>query len=167
MITVCLGLGSNQNDPVEQLGSALLALDALPEVRVVSVSHCYQSAPWGGVDAQPDFINAVALIETTLLPKALHTLLLTIEAAAGRLHAAPRNGPRVLDLDILLYGDQVIQTAALTVPHPRLPDRAFVLQPMFELMPGKILPCGTALSVRLAQCPPLRIKKLDVQLSWQ
>lgn len=133
-----VGLGSNLGNPSAQLEAACRALDATPGVRVAKVSSHYRTAPWGRVD-QPDFVNAVALLEASLAPEALLAELMRIEAAAGRRREL-RWGPRTLDLDLLLYGERRIDTPALQLPHPRLQERAFVLVPLAEIAPALEIP---------------------------
>jgi len=134
-VSAWIGLGANLGDRQATLRSALSAIRALPGTRVQRVSSLYGSAP---VDAGgPDYLNAVAQLCTTLVPQALLAQLQAIEQAAGR-ERPYRNAPRTLDLDILLYGDRVIDTPTLTVPHPRLHERAFVLYPLAELAPERV-----------------------------
>lgn len=134
-VSAWIGLGASLGDRLATLRTALSAIGALPGTRVQRVSSLYGSAP---VDAGgPDYLNAVAQLETTLAPHALLAQLQAIEQAAGR-ERPYRNAPRTLDLDILLYGDQVIDTPTLTVPHPRMPERAFVLRPLAELAPERV-----------------------------
>ena len=128
-----VALGSNLGDSRSVLKQALEAISALPGTRVYAVSSLYRTAPVGYAD-QPDFLNAVAALETTLTPHALLGALLGIEAAMGRRRTFA-NAPRVIDLDLLLYQDFSLQTAELTVPHPRMHQRAFVLVPLAELFP--------------------------------
>ena len=133
-VSAWIGLGANLGDRLATLRPALSAMGALPGTRVQGVSSLYGSAP---VDAGgPDYLNAVAQVQTTLAPHALLAQLQAIELAAGR-ERPYRNAPRTLDLDILLYGDEVIDTPTLTVPHPRLHERAFVLRPLAELAPDR------------------------------
>lgn len=132
-----IGLGANLGDPQAALCDALATIAALPGTQLLRVSALYRSAP---VDAGgPDYWNAVAQIATTLEPLALLQALQRIEDAAGR-ERPYRNAPRTLDLDLLLYGDSTLDHARLTLPHPRMHERAFVLVPMAELMPGRIAP---------------------------
>ncbi|MCW5624460.1 MAG: 2-amino-4-hydroxy-6-hydroxymethyldihydropteridine diphosphokinase [Burkholderiales bacterium] len=128
-----VGLGSNLASPDEQLDSALRALMALPDTRVVRTSSRYRTAPIGYAD-QPDFINAVAALETAIPMRALLDHLLRIEREHGRVREIP-NGPRTLDLDLLLYGDERYEGPGLTVPHPRMHERAFVMVPLAEIAP--------------------------------
>jgi 2-amino-4-hydroxy-6-hydroxymethyldihydropteridine diphosphokinase len=132
-----IGLGANLGDREAALRAAVRAIAALPGTQVLRTSSLYRSAP---VDAGgPDYLNAVAEIATTLEPHALLAALQAIEHGAGR-ERPYRNAPRTLDLDILLYGEQRITTPALTVPHPRMAERAFVLRPLAELAPGRVPP---------------------------
>lgn len=132
-----VGLGANLGDARATLAAALDALGQLPGTRRAAVSSCWRSAP---VDAQgPDFLNAVAALDTTLAPHELLAALQAIEARHGRERPYP-NAPRTLDLDLLLHGDAVLRTPALTLPHPRLHLRAFVLEPLAELAPDLVLP---------------------------
>lgn len=129
---VFVGLGANLGDARAALKHALAALAALPQTRLVAQSSLYRTAP---VQASgPDFINAVAELQTALPPLQLLQALQAIEAAHGRERPYP-NAPRTLDLDLLLYGQGVVQQSGLEVPHPRLHQRAFVLQPLLELAP--------------------------------
>ncbi|TLY53465.1 MAG: 2-amino-4-hydroxy-6-hydroxymethyldihydropteridine diphosphokinase [Gammaproteobacteria bacterium] len=138
-VAAYIGLGSNLDDPAAQVEAALLAFARLPRTRLVARSHLYRTAPWGGV-AQPDFINAVAQLDTALDAAALMHALLGIERDAGRVRGAERYGPRVLDLDLLVYDDRCIEAAGLSVPHPRLAERAFVLVPLHEIAPSLEIP---------------------------
>ncbi|ART47547.1 2-amino-4-hydroxy-6-hydroxymethyldihydropteridine diphosphokinase [Acidovorax carolinensis] len=134
-VSAWIGLGANLGDRLSTLRTALSAIGALPGTRVQRVSSLYGSAP---VDAGgPDYLNAVVQLCTTLAPHALLAQLQAIEQAGGR-ERPYRNAPRTLDLDILVYGDQVIDTPTLTVPHPRLHERAFVLYPLAELAPALV-----------------------------
>lgn len=140
MIRAYVGLGSNLDQPQAQICRALLALCALPDVRVVAASPLYGSAPWGDPD-QPDYVNAVVAIDTELEPPDLLACLLTIERAQGRTRTLERrNGPRTLDLDLLICTDRVLHSEALTLPHPRLHQRPFVLLPLLDLAPDLELP---------------------------
>jgi len=138
-IAAYIGLGSNLDDPPAQVEAAMHALAHLPHTRLVARSRLYRTAPWGDV-AQPEFVNAVARLDTSLTAIDLMRALLGVERAAGRVRGPERYGPRVLDLDLLLYGDQRIDTADLAVPHPRLAERAFVLVPLCEIAPALEIP---------------------------
>lgn len=141
--TAYIGLGSNLDHPREQIRAAFDELAGLPDTRVVSRSRLYRSAPVGH-RPQPDFVNAVARLETELAPPGLLRALQQIERRHGRERPFP-GAPRTLDLDLLLYGDAVIDSASLRVPHPRMHERAFVLRPLAEIAPGARVPGrGTA-----------------------
>ena len=134
---VYIGLGANLGDPVATIRAALLSLAALPGTTLVATSSLYGSDP---VNAQgPEFVNAVALVHTPLSPLALLAALQRVEAEAGR-QRPYRNAPRTLDLDILLYGSELWHRAQLTLPHPRMHQRRFVLWPLSELAPQLVLP---------------------------
>jgi 2-amino-4-hydroxy-6-hydroxymethyldihydropteridine diphosphokinase len=135
-----VGLGSNLGEPAQQLASAVRALATLPRSTLVAVSPGYESLPWGDPD-QANFLNAVAAIDTALTPQQLLAELLRIELAHGRDRSSGRrNGPRTLDLDLLLHGAQVVDEPGLQLPHPRLHERAFVLLPLDDLAPDLVIP---------------------------
>ncbi len=134
----CIALGANIGEPLCQIESAFAALAMLPDTRLVARSSLYRSAPAGYAD-QPDFINAVAVIDTALAPQALLAALLAIERAHGRVRDFP-NAPRTLDLDIVLYGDVVVHEHGLTIPHARMLERAFVMVPLAEVVPEMRIP---------------------------
>ena len=129
--TAYIALGSNLGDAAANLDAAVRALDLVPGVTVTNVSGYYVTAPWGYAD-QPDFTNACCEVETTLSPEALLGVCLGIEAGMGRVRQI-KNGPRVIDLDLLLYGNETRNTEELILPHPRMGERAFVLQPLSDL----------------------------------
>ncbi|WP_240098705.1 2-amino-4-hydroxy-6-hydroxymethyldihydropteridine diphosphokinase [Thermomonas flagellata] len=140
MIRAAVGLGANLGDAAASVRAALDALEALPQTRGLARSRLYRTPAWG-VTAQPDFVNAVAVLETGLSAHALLDALLAIERRAGRVRrAGERWGPRVLDLDLLLYGEAVIDTPGLRVPHPHLHARAFALLPLAEAWPQARIP---------------------------
>lgn len=130
-VTACVALGSNLDDPCAQVERGFAALAKLPQTTLRARSRLYRTPPWGVVD-QSDFINAAARLETALPPRDLLDALLAMEGRAGRVRGI-RNGPRILDLDLLLYGDRIIDEAGLAVPHPRLHERAFVLLPLSDV----------------------------------
>ena len=136
--TAFIALGSNLDDPERQIRNGLRELAALPDTRLVGASSLYRSAPVGYRD-QPDFVNAVACIETQLKPRALLDHLLAIERCHGRKREFP-NAPRTLDLDIALFGNLSLREPGLTIPHPRMHERAFVLVPLAEIAPGASIP---------------------------
>ncbi len=151
--TLCyVGLGANLEQPVLQIQRALQALDHLPGTRLRQHSRLYQNPPMGPID-QPDYINAVAELSSSLDPFALLQALQTLEQQQGRMRNGQRWGPRTLDLDLLLYGSQCIQHPQLTLPHPGLPMRAFVLYPLAEIAPTLHIPGLGPLPALLAQCP--------------
>ncbi|MBS0293564.1 MAG: 2-amino-4-hydroxy-6-hydroxymethyldihydropteridine diphosphokinase [Proteobacteria bacterium] len=152
-----IGLGANLGDARTALQNALRALAALPGSRLVQVSSLYRSAP---VDAGgPDYLNVVAELQTALAPLDLLHALQAIELAAGR-ERPYRNAPRTLDLDLLLYGEQSIDGAELTVPHPRMWQRAFVLLPLAELRPGWVTPA------QLQAVAAQAIERVDAPADW-
>ncbi|MGI4789191.1 MAG: 2-amino-4-hydroxy-6-hydroxymethyldihydropteridine diphosphokinase [Janthinobacterium lividum] len=136
--TAYIGLGSNLGDRETHLETALSELRSLPTMKVTQVSSVYETAPVGLTD-QPDFLNMVAEIQTSLSPLALLSALLHIENKIGRVRTI-RWGPRVIDLDLLLFGHQEIALPELTVPHPRLRERAFAMIPLSEIAPELMLP---------------------------
>ncbi|HEY8883670.1 MAG TPA: 2-amino-4-hydroxy-6-hydroxymethyldihydropteridine diphosphokinase [Chloroflexota bacterium] len=148
-ILVLVGLGSNLGDRAAALASALQLLAAAPGVEVVRLSAVYETDPWGVRD-QPVFLNQVTELATTLGPVQLLLLLLTIERELGR-ERTIHWGPRRIDLDLLDYGGQSIDRPGLTVPHPLIPQRAFVLEPLRELRPDYRLPSGTTIDRALAE----------------
>lgn len=133
-----IGLGSNLDDPAAQLLRGFAALSALDGCVLLARSSLYRSAPVGYA-AQPDFVNAAALVATTLPPRRLLAALHAIEAAHGRRREF-RNGPRTLDLDLLLYGGTTMDAPDLVLPHPAAHLRAFVLEPLLEIAPGCVIP---------------------------
>jgi 2-amino-4-hydroxy-6-hydroxymethyldihydropteridine diphosphokinase len=157
-IRAFVALGSNLDDPAAQVSHAFRELEALPETRLIAHSSLYRSAPWGYAN-QPDFINAVAEIETRLEPRKLLEMLLDIEHQRGRVREF-LNAPRVLDLDLLLYNGLIHHEHGLTLPHPRMHERAFVLMPLAEIAPGCLIPGqGTALEC-LARCSGQTLERL-------
>ena len=153
-----IGLGSNLADPVTQVSRALDALDNLPQTRVARRSSLYRSAPVGYL-AQPDFINAVAQLETELSPRALLDALLVLEHEHGRTREFC-NAPRTLDLDVLLYDDLIHHEQGLTIPHPQMHLRAFVLQPLLEIAPDCDIPGVGTVVVAARQCKDQQLERL-------
>lgn len=154
-----IALGSNQADPQRQIEAAFDELRRLPESRLTARSSLYRSAPLGPQD-QPPFINAVAMLDTLLEPHQLLSALQEIEQRAGRIRKAERWGPRILDLDILLYAQRVINDEQLQVPHYHMHARSFVLYPLAELAPNLDLPNGVTLQQLLANCPKDGLERL-------
>ena len=146
-----IGIGSNQAEPIEQAKQAIMALSNITSTKLISCSSLYCSAPMGPQD-QPDYINAVAKLETTLSAIELLDALQEIEQSQGRVRKKNRWGPRTLDLDIILYADQKIDSERLIIPHYGMQEREFVLYPLFEIAPELQLPNGTSLSEILKGC---------------
>ena len=153
-----IALGANLDDPVAQLHAALAALATLPGSQLGNASSLYRTAPVGA-PGQPDYINAVAALQTSLHPAALLAALLDIEQRFGR-RRDYHNAPRTLDLDLLLYDDDVIDQPGLQVPHPRLHLRAFVVVPLAEIAPDLRLPGRGSLAAWLPATSMQRIAKL-------
>lgn len=153
-----VGLGSNLAEPATQVVQAFAALDTLPQTRLLKRSSLYRSAPVGYLD-QPDFINAVAQVETGLSPRALLDALLALELECGRTREF-QNAPRTLDLDVLMYDDLVHHEHGLTVPHPQMHLRAFVLQPLLEIAPDCIIPGVGSAADAIMVCKDQQLEKL-------
>jgi 2-amino-4-hydroxy-6-hydroxymethyldihydropteridine diphosphokinase len=150
MSRALIALGGNLDRPSVRLLKVMAELDDLPHSQMLRVSSLYRTAPVGYAE-QPDFINAAALIETTLPPQALMAELLAIETRHGRLRTR-HNGPRTLDLDLLMYDNQVLDDSFVTLPHPRMHQRAFVLTPLLEIAPDCDIPRHGLASKLLAAC---------------
>lgn len=153
-----IGLGSNLGESCDQLRLAIADIDHLPDTRLLAQSAFYRSAPVGYLD-QPDFVNAVVKIETDLTPQQLLSALLGIERKHGR-ERTFNNAPRTLDLDVLLYGDLQINEPGLTVPHPHMHRRAFVLQPLLELAPDCMIPSLGLAKLAMQDCLDQVLEKL-------
>ena len=138
LVPAFIALGANLRDPEQQIQAAVEELAMLRDTRLMCLSSLYRSAPVGYLD-QPEFVNGVAGIETALAPRALLDALLAIERRYGRVRQFP-NAPRTLDLDIVLYGDLEVDEPGLTIPHPRMHERAFVLVPLAEIAPEIVVP---------------------------
>ena len=154
-----VGLGSNLEDPVRQVRRGFEELARLPGTRLLKRSSFYRTAPVGKAD-QPDFVNAVAVLESMLAPTDLLGHLLAIEARHGRVRAE-RNGPRTLDLDLLLFGQQIIRATGLEVPHPRMHERAFVLMPLAEVSPEAVIPGHGRVVDLVASIADQRVTRID------
>lgn len=148
MTLVYIAIGSNLASPLEQVNAAIRALADIPDSRVASVSSLYRTPPLGPQD-QPDYLNAAVALETSLAPEALLDHTQRIELQQGRVRKAERWGPRTLDLDIMLFGDAIINSERLTVPHYDMKNRGFMLWPLFEIAPQLHFPDGLALRVAL------------------
>jgi 2-amino-4-hydroxy-6-hydroxymethyldihydropteridine diphosphokinase len=159
LVKAYIGLGSNMARPAEQLSSALQALSILPLSRLLRASSFYVSKPMGPQD-QPDYVNAVAELHTALGPLALLHALQDIESQQGRERKGQRWGPRTLDLDLLLYGQQSIEHSDLVVPHYGIKERAFVLLPLAEIAIDLELPCGAKVSELVRNCDAGSLEKL-------
>lgn len=153
-----IGLGSNLQEPAAQLARAVAELAALPNTTLIAQSPFYASRPVGPQD-QPDFVNGAVWLSTELAPHTLLDQLQAIEQAHGR-ERLKHWGPRTLDLDLLVFGNQALNDDRLTVPHRELPNRDFVLQPLLDLKPDLTLPEGTAIATLRAQCPDNRLRLL-------
>jgi len=158
MIRAYVALGANLGDPRATISAALTALADIAATAVVARSSLYQTAPVG-LKHQPDFINAVAAVDTALTPLALLEALFALEARFGRSRSLP-NAPRTLDLDLLLHGDTLVVGARLTLPHPRLHERAFVLAPLAEIAPCCEIPGRGSVTDLLEGCRDQRIVRL-------
>ncbi|WP_276898628.1 2-amino-4-hydroxy-6-hydroxymethyldihydropteridine diphosphokinase [Frischella perrara] len=152
MAIVYVALGANLGDPLQQAENAIAAIEQIPQTSVIKISPFYRSKPLGPQD-QPDYLNAVIKIITELSPLALLKALQTIELNLGRVRKANRWGPRTLDLDILLYDNQVIQSEELTIPHYDMYNREFVLYPLFDIAPDLILPNQVPLKILINKVP--------------
>ncbi len=148
-VTAYIGIGSNLADPLKQVHRAITALKAIPASNLKTVSPWYGSSPVGGPGGQPDYINGVACLHTRLSPHALLDELQAIEQQQHR-ERHTRWGARTLDLDLLLYGDHTMDDARLTLPHPRMFTRAFVLAPLADIAPHLALPNGCSVGSSLS-----------------
>lgn len=158
-VTIFVGIGANLNNPKAQVNGALVALKKLTKSHVIAESSLYRTPPMGPQN-QADYINAVAKLETGLLPIELLDELQAIEKSHGRVRKSERWGPRTLDLDLLLYGNQVIEKKRLTVPHYGIKQRAFVLVPLAEIEPQLILPDNSQIAELIKQTGNQGIQKL-------
>ena len=155
-----IGLGSNLDNPAGQIEQAFELIEELPESRVIARSSLYRSAPFGPLE-QPDFVNAVVSVMTSLAATALLEHLQRIECLQGRIRGNGRWGPRVLDLDLLVYGETVIERPELLVPHPGIAARNFVLLPLCEIAPDLIVPnLGRVGDIEISNKEP-QISRID------
>ncbi|EEB1954691.1 2-amino-4-hydroxy-6-hydroxymethyldihydropteridine diphosphokinase [Salmonella enterica] len=148
MTIAYIALGSNLASPLEQVNAALKAVADIPDSRIVAVSSFYRTPPLGPQD-QPDYLNAAVALDTALAPEELLNYTQRIERQQGRERKAERWGPRTLDIDIMLFGDKIINTERLTVPHYDMKNRGFMLWPLFEVAPELIFPDGLTLRQQL------------------
>lgn len=163
MEDVFLGLGGNIGAPDKAMRAALTALDRRSDTTIVEVSSLYRTPPWGMAD-QPDFLNAVAHIRTALEPRKLLAVCLEIERTLKRVRTL-RWGPRSIDMDILIFGARIIEEEGLSVPHPRMAERAFVLAPLAEIAP-EIDVLGQSAMTRLAGLDQAGIEKVPASDDW-
>jgi 2-amino-4-hydroxy-6-hydroxymethyldihydropteridine diphosphokinase len=159
MTQAYVGLGANLGEPSKSIEQAFRELDALPRTRVKARSPLYRASPIGHAD-QPDFVNAVAELRTALTPGELLAALLEIEARHGR-ERSFANAPRTLDLDLLLYGEEVLESERLTVPHPRMHERAFVLKPLLDIAPGIKIPGLGLARALLSGCADQKAERMS------
>jgi 2-amino-4-hydroxy-6-hydroxymethyldihydropteridine diphosphokinase len=157
-VTAYIALGANLEDPVVQVRAGLAALATLPDTQLLMQSSLYRTAPVGYAD-QPDFINAVAAVDTELSPRELLDALLAIELNHGRVRQFA-NAPRTLDLDVLLYDDVEVNESGLTIPHPRMHERVFVLAPLAEIAPLCEIPGHGRVSELLRGLDPQGVTRL-------
>ncbi|HLD17429.1 MAG TPA: 2-amino-4-hydroxy-6-hydroxymethyldihydropteridine diphosphokinase [Coxiellaceae bacterium] len=156
-----IALGSNLDHPIQKVQDALSSMVEMPRTRLIKVSRFYRTKPLAGsLGQQPDYINAVAYLKTSLSSTSLWAELSRIEQALGRVREK-RWAARTIDLDILLYNDQDIKTAELTIPHPDMRRRDFVLYPLAEIAPHLVLPSGERIADLLAQCPAQGLTPLE------
>ncbi len=158
MARAFVGIGANLDRAADQVRAAIGALAALPGSQLVRASSLYRTAPLGYA-AQPDFVNAAALLDTGLAPWALLAELRAIEDRYGR-ERTFQNAPRTLDLDLLLYDDRIIEEPGLSVPHPRLHERAFALAPVVEIDPERVIPGRGPARDWLARCADQRVERI-------
>jgi len=161
VIRAFVALGSNLGNPVQTIEDAIDAMAALRGSLLMAISSLYRTAPVG-LKHQPDFINAVVALDTRLGPRELLEELFALEARFGR-ERSVKNAPRTLDLDLLLHGDAIINDPALTLPHPRMHERAFVLAPLAEIAPNLVIPGRGPATALLAACADQRIHPLTRQ----
>jgi len=154
-----VGVGSNLDDPLKQVRQALAELDSIARTRCVLRSSLYRSAPMGPQD-QPQYVNAVAGLDTELAPLDLLHALQAVEERHGRTRSALRWGPRTLDLDLLMYADRQIESAELTIPHPGLHERPFVLYPLAEIAADLIVPGRGSLAELVAALPAAELERV-------
>ena len=152
MIRVYIALGSNLAQPLQQVNTALEALEHIPRTRLIACSPLYRTKPLGPQN-QPDYLNAVVALDTQLPPEQLLDHTQAIERNQGRVRKDERWGPRTLDLDMMLYGDLVIDTERLTVPHYGLKQREFMLYPLADIAPDLVFPDGETLAECLQRVP--------------
>ena len=161
-----IGLGSNLDQPKKQLSAALVEIQQHPQISIQACSHLYSSLPMGPQD-QPDYVNAVCQITTSLGPIELLDFLQSVERTHGRERKAHRWGPRTLDLDILIYNNQRIESERLTVPHYDMRYREFVLVPLFEIAPDMVMHDGRPLTLWVAECQLEGLKRMHDSIDFK
>lgn len=159
-ITAYIGLGGNLDEPAARIRAARAAIGVLPGIRELAFSSLYRSAPLGPAE-QPDYVNAVMAVATSLSPLKLLDALQSVETAFGRVRLGERWGPRTLDLDLLLYGAEILANDRLTVPHPGLAQREFVLYPLLEIAPDLDIPGLGPLAALARRCPRRGLAVID------
>ncbi|MEO7255320.1 MAG: 2-amino-4-hydroxy-6-hydroxymethyldihydropteridine diphosphokinase [Casimicrobium sp.] len=165
-VVAYLALGSNLGNPVEQLLSAKAAISAIPCVEIISTSSLYESPAWGSDEPQPDYVNAVVAIRTTMSAHDLWLATSHIEIAHGRTRFGARNRARTLDIDLLLYGAVELDSTDLILPHPRMHERDFVLMPLTEIAPDIVIPGRGNARDCLRRIAATRIRPLRHQSVW-
>ena len=160
MVRVFIGLGSNLDGPAAQIATALKAIASLPTSKNLESSSFYRNPPMGPAD-QPDYVNAVVGLDTSLQPIGLLDSLQQIELAQGRVRSGPHWGPRIIDLDVLLYGDLKLDSKRLKLPHPGLCERVFVLSPLHEIAPALVLPGGQRLADLIRGVDTASLQRID------
>jgi 2-amino-4-hydroxy-6-hydroxymethyldihydropteridine diphosphokinase len=158
-VVAYIALGSNLDNPKMQIQDAFAELDEIESTRLLQTSSLYASAPWGYAD-QPDFVNAVVSVETELPARRLLDELLKIETWHGR-ERSFANASRTLDLDIALYGNEIVDEERLKIPHPRMHERAFVLLPLAEIAPELVIPGQGAIAALLKRCNDPSLKRIE------
>ena len=161
-----LALGSNLGDPIKQIVKARSAINTIPGVAIVRASSFYQSPAWGSDEPQADYINAVIAVQTELSSHELWLATSRIESTYGRVRNGARNAARTLDIDLLLYGDVEIESTDLTVPHPRMHERDFVLMPLVEIAPKVVIPGRGNARDCLQRIRQTDIRKLSHNSAW-
>ena len=167
-VVAYLALGSNLGDPIDQLVRARAAISAISKVALIRASSLYESPAWGSNEPQPDYMNAVVAVQTTLSARALWSAMAAIEIAHGRIRSLPnvRNAARTLDIDLLLFADVQLQTPELTLPHPRMFERDFVLLPLVEIAPDALIQGHGTARQCLQRIVPTKARKLSHNSSW-
>jgi 2-amino-4-hydroxy-6-hydroxymethyldihydropteridine diphosphokinase len=160
VVTAYIGLGANIGEPLPRLREAMEALARLPDTRLIVCSSFYRSAPIG-ITQQPDFVNAVCTLDTGLSAAALLQHLLEIESEHGRMRGSQPGGPRTMDLDLLLYGTERVYGESLTLPHPRMHERRFVLLPLSEIAPTLEIPGRGRVAELLRSCGGQRVERME------